>query len=404
MKKIAYITTCFGSLSHTFLRREVFTLRKLAVDISLFGIRPNAAEELSADNKQLVDETIYLYPLRIPDIIRFNFYFMITKPLNYFTSFLHALFNEEKSLLNHFRLIYHFLISPFTAFHMQRKGIGHIHAHFMNVPATLAMYCARILGISFSITMHSAGIARDKKMLALRQKLMDAKFVVTTSHYGKDYIGEKMYACKGKIYVIRCGVDLKKYNFVPHHTGKLILISIGRFVEKKGFTYLIKAAKLLKEEGVSFIVNMVGEGPLKTEIGKQVKDFGLEHEVVFKGPLSESQVRAEFSKSHMLIVPSVESRTGDKEGVPIVIMEAMASGTFVIATEHSGIPEIVKNRITGFLVPERDPCAIAGAVKLAQNDADLTNGCIHRARTFLYKEGNIEESAKVMKKILEKYT
>lgn len=402
--KIAYITTSFGSLSHTFIRREVIELRNLGMDISLFGIHPDRAKELSEEDKVLERETIYLYPLKIRAIIAANAFFIANSPIKYSKTLLDAILNEEINPFRHLKLIYHFFVSPYIAMKMQRKDVRHIHAHFLNVPATIAMYCSKLLGISFSITVHSAGENGLKTMIGLRAKLREVKFICAISNYNKEYISKSIYPSREKTYVVRCGIDASAYRWKENQdiTGKVKLISIGRFVEKKGFKYLLEGARLLKKENVVFKLCMIGDGPLKPGLKKLARDYDLNEEVVFKGAVSHENVKAELGKSDILIVPSVESKTGEKEGIPVVIMEAMASGLLIIATEHAGIPEIVKNKVTGILIPEKDPPAIIEAIKLATGNNTLVKNCIANAQKLVSKEFNIKTTGRIEKKIFEK--
>jgi len=346
MKKLAYITTSFGSLSHTFIRREVTELRRLGLDISLFGIRPDVSEKLSAEDKNLIKETIYLYPLRISAVIAANAFFFTNRPYCYFKILLEALLNEEINIFQHSKLIYHFFVSSYIAFKMRTSRIQHIHAHFLHAPSSIAMYCSKLLNIPFSITVHSAGTMGLKEMIGLKNKLREARFICTISEYNRNYICKYISSCKEKTYVVRCGIDISDYRWrgdqdKAERLKSVKLISIGRFVEKKGFKYLMEASRVLKKEKISFTLKIIGDGPAKAEVKKMSEDFNLKDDVIFKGILSHKEVKEELYKSDILIVPSVESRTGEKEGIPVVIMEAMASGVFVIATCHSGIGEIV---------------------------------------------------------------
>ncbi len=405
MKKIAYITTSFGVLSHTFIRREVKELRKLGVDISLFGVRPKTAIELSEEDRGLAGETLYLYPLNIGKIFCAHLVFMIKKPRNYFNTFKKALFNEEKNIFRHLKLIYHFFICASHALDMQRKNIAHIHAHFINVPATIAMYAAGFLGIPYSITLHAAGTKGLSSVAAPREKIKSAKFLCSVSNYNIAYY-DSVYPCRDKIFLAHCGVGPDDYRFTPKRNlpaedGKIRLIGVGRLVEKKGFIYLIKACKNLTDEGANFELTIIGGGPLRKFLKARTKEYNLEDNIVFRGSCSEAEVKNALTESDICIAPSCEAADGEKEGIPVVIMEAMAAGVAVIATEHSGIPEIVKNRKTGVLVSERNPQVIAEAVKMLARDENLRKSCAENARKIVTQKFNIKDIAKLKKRIFE---
>ena len=406
MKRIAYITSSFGALSHTFIRREIIELRKLGLNISLYGIRPQAAEELSTQERALENETIYLYPFRALTAITTNISFATSSPITYFKTLLTALANEETNIFQHFKLIYHFFMASCIALDMREKNVQHIHAHFMNVPASVAMYCAKLLGISFSVTNHSAGIKGLKSMTGLKSKVKEAKFICVISEYNREYMSERIYPCREKTYIVRCGINPDNYTW---KTGQNLdggavgikLLAVGRLVEKKGFAYLIKSTKLLKKEKINFQLSIIGDGSLRKRLAKLVSDCKLQNEIIFKQSLPHEEVEKELNKAAILVVPSIEAKTGEKEGIPVVIMEAMASGVLVIASRHSGIPEIVKDKITGLLVPEKDPLAIVEKIKLAKTNNGLVKACIANARRLISEEFNIEKIAKQKKKIFE---
>lgn len=406
--KIAYITTGFGALSHTFIRREVAALRKLGLDIELFGVRPDRVKELSEEDKRLTDETVYLYPLNMGKILYANIRFMINRPRNYFKTFKKALFNEEHNIFQHAKLIYHFFVSVAHALEMHKRGISHIHAHFINVASTIAMYAAGLLGTSYSITLHSGGIKNLSSVIGLKEKIKYAKFLCSVSNYNIDYY-DQIYPCRNKNFLVHSGIDPDCYTAIFNRNvsqslqieREVHLISIGRLVKKKGFTYLIEACRYLREEAFIFKLTMIGDGYLLKGLQDKAAEYKLKDKIVFKGGCSEDAVLRELERSHICIVPSVEAETGEKEGIPVVIMEAMAAGVPVIATKHSGIPEIVKDRYSGILVPENDPLAIAGAIKLLTKDGDLRKKCISTARQVILEEFNIKNIARLKKKIFE---
>jgi len=411
MARLAYITTSFGSLTHTFIRREIVALRNLGLEISLFGIRPEIAGELLDEEKALARATVYLYPLKIAAVIYANFWFTVTRPFNYFKTLFSAVANEEKDIFLHLKLIYHFFVSPYIALRIQQARVEHIHVHFLNVPSSIAMYVSGITGISYSVTIHSAGHASGKKhapdMIGVKAKIKNAKFLCTISNYNIDYY-DIIFPCRDKIFLTRSGIDIDIYkagfdHANLHEEGMVRLISVGRFEEKKGFIYLIEACRHLKAWGVEFRLLMLGEGSLLQYCKQKTQEYVLTDRITFKGGSSQSTIRDGFEKSDICVAPSIESKTGEKEGIPGVVYEALAMGIPVIATRHSGIPEIVKDGETGILVSERDHVAIAEAVKLFIRDKDLRKKCIINGRKIVYENFNLERNSKSLKDIFDKY-
>ena len=401
--KIAYLTTCFGTQSHTFIRREIRALREQGVDIALLGIRKDDGN-LAPDGADLVAETRYLYPLQWGKILSENARSLARGPGAYFKGLWEALASEEFSLARRLKMGYHYVVAAAFVADVRELGITHIHSHFMNVSTSIAMYTAHHARLPFSATVHSAGTFRTPSILGMHQKVRRAQGLVMISHYNVDYI-DAIEPCRHKATVIRCGMDMDNFEFrdpAKHTPGAPPkLVAVGRFVEKKGFTHLLDAAHRLKAANVAFSLDVIGTGPLDQSLRQQAKTLELAPEVSFVGFKSTAEVRAAMDAADLVIVPSVTCSTGEKEGLPVVIMEAMATGVPVVATEHSGIPEIVRQADTGWLVPEKDAEALAAAITSAlQTDARAR---VAAARELVDQEFNIDTVATQRKALFARY-
>jgi colanic acid/amylovoran biosynthesis glycosyltransferase len=393
--KIAYLTNCFGTQSHTFMRREIRALRALGVDLALYGIREDTSAQ-ATDARDLVAETTYLYPVQKSTTIAANFHYFLRHPLKFASGFWEAFTSQEFSLARRAKMVAHYFLAAPIARHMEAAGITHVHAQFLNVSTSIAMYTSMHAGIPFSVTVHSAGSYKAEDTVGLHQKLSSAQFLIMISHYNVNYY-DAVAHCREKSYVVRCGMDLEDFSFqIPnnllqrHSDGtkpKVRLLGVGRFVAKKGFRYLIETAAILKQREINFELRIIGNGPLDSELRAQVDQLRLQDYVVFLGQKSVAEVRVAMADADMVIVPSITTDNGDMEGLPVVIMEAMATGAAVIASDHAGIPEIVIPEDTGFLTPERDPESIANAVChfIDNPSADM----LIRARRLIEEHFNI---------------
>lgn len=401
--KVAYLTNCFGSQSHTFIRREVRALRQLGLDVSLYGVRRDAAS-CATDAQDLVRETSYLYPLSALSVLKHNARFFKSSPAHYAHGALRALLSEEFSLKRRAKMLYHYVVSAEHASRLIADGATHIHAHFMNVSASIAMYAAWHSKIPYSITVHSAGTYKTPHILGVAQKLADAQFLVMISHYNIDYF-DAITPCRRKCHVVRCGMDLRDFPLRPprkrDETAPARLLGVGRFVEKKGFIYLVEAAKLLQQRGVSFELTIIGDGPLLEEVRQRSRELGVDKQVHLVGRQGSEEVRRAMSQADAVIVPSVTSQSGEKEGLPVVIMEAMATGLPVVASDHSGIPEIVRPHETGILTPERDAEAIARGIEEALSLASIE--LTIRAAQLVEQEFNIARVAEQRRELFSRY-
>lgn len=392
--KIAYLTNCFGTQSHTFMRREIRALRGLGLDLALYGIRRDD-EGQAADAADLVEETHYLYPVKKSATVSANLHYLLRNPARYLHGLWKAFTSPEFSLPRRAKMVTHYCLSAAVARHMERAEISHIHAQFLNVSSSIAMYAAAHAGIPFSVTVHSAGSYKAADTVGLHEKLDRAQFLIMISHYNVAYY-DAVFPCRDKSYVVRCGMNLEDFTFhIPAHLGgteveqphKTRLLGVGRFVAKKGFRYLIEMAALLKQREVDFELRILGNGPLDSELRALAAQMQLHDRIIFLGQKSTAEVRAEMAKADIVVVPSVTTDAGDMEGLPVVIMEAMATGAAVVASAHAGIPEIVIPGETGLLTEERNPESLADAVcQIIENpSADMLNS----ARRLIEEHFNI---------------
>ena len=201
------------------------------------------------------------------------------------------------------------------------------------------------------------------------------------------------------VIVRECGIDLQEYqNSTSMRSNTLKILAIGRFVEKKGFAYLIEAARILQNK-IDFNLTIIGDGALQGKIVSMIDQYGLSDKVTLLGSQPQERIKDALQHASLFVLPSVESSTGEMEGIPVVIMEAMALGVPVIATRHAGIPEIVVDEETGLLVPEKDPEQLAEAIiRMAKNRA-LRKKCIKHAYENVSAEFDISEIAHIKAKI-----
>lgn len=393
--RIAYLTNCFGAQSHTFIRREIAALAKQDIEIELFGIRRDVSARLTDSERQLVARTHYLYPVQIARTLLLNLEWMLTQPHRYWPALWVAIFNGERKLSQRLKLIYHFFVAAPLARELQTRGVEHLHAHFMNVSATMAMYASLLTGIPYSITVHSAGTRNAPHIIGIAQKLRHAQFLIMISRFNIDYF-DGIYPCRDKATVVRCGIDIDQFPYREPESDPIgavaepvSLLAVGRLVEKKGFAFLVDAVARLRDRAVDVSLDIVGSGPLEDALRQQVRDLSLTDRVTFSGPASTDEVRKKMLQATAVVVPSVTSASGEMEGIPVVLMEAMALGVPVVATRHSGIPELVREDETGILVAEQDAEALALAL---QSFSDMSSGKVLERARFIRKARRLIES------------
>ncbi|MGI9405118.1 MAG: glycosyltransferase, partial [Hyphomicrobiaceae bacterium] len=263
----------------------------------------------------------------------------------------------------------------------------HMHAHFGSDATTAALLASRLTGIPFSFTAHARDIYHtyvdpqsDARMR--RMKMAEARFVVTVSDHNKQYLSDLAGSENGrKIHRLYNGIDLARFSPDPKIKRETdLILSIGRLVEKKGLPDLLSACRILRDRGVGFSCVIVGDGPLRENLEQQIAADGLAGQVSLKGPMPQEDVIALMRRATMLAAPSVVAASGDRDGLPTVLLEALAAGLPAISTSVAGIPEIFGNEETGVLVAPSQPVELAAAMDVLLGDSALRERIATAAR------------------------
>jgi colanic acid/amylovoran biosynthesis glycosyltransferase len=399
--KVAYILSRFPKITETFILNEILALAKHDVEISIYSLlRPRsthvhpegasiwkkAIERISRDSgtilmhpeaEPLMKKTCYA-PFLSWRIIKAQFYFLLKKPGAYLSTLgtiIRANWGSANFLLGSLAI---FPKTVHFAQLMRAEGVNHIHAHFANHPAAAAFIIHKLTSIPYSFTAHGADLQVDQHMLM--EKVLEAAIVITISNYNKEFIinrsDEKF---REKIQVIHCGIDTGIFKpsqaelFEEDSEEPFKFLCIGTMYEVKGHTYLIDACRILKERGINFDCHLVGDGPDRQVLQQQVTESGLENYIHFYGVLTHQEIVRHLQSVDALVLPSIPTSNGRREGIPVVLMEAMACAKPVVASGISGIPELVEDHISGLLVPPREPQAIADALIRLNGDEQLCN-------------------------------
>jgi glycosyltransferase involved in cell wall biosynthesis len=280
---------------------------------------------------------------------------------------------------------------------MQRLGVRHIHAHYGTYPALAALLAAEIQGIGFSFTVHAHDLYADNVMLA--EKVRRARFVVTISEFNRQWLCALVDSTTAnRVHVVRCGVNVSTYDFRPRRTGsgRRSLLSVAGLREYKGLAYLIRACDLLRSTAPqeSFECRIVGDGPERGALERLIRELRLEECVRLLGACEEHVVNDLLAEADTFVLPSVVARNGYMDGIPVALMEAMARGVPVIASQLSGIPELVRDRDTGLLVPPNEAEAIRDAILFCWREPEAATRRATRARTLVEREYNLETNTR----------
>ncbi len=258
---------------------------------------------------------------------------------------------------------------------LAREGVTHLHAHFGFVPSTVAWFAAHLAGIPWSVSVHAWDIFVNRSMMP--EKLLAARRVVTCTDFARGWLHERYPSIpRGHVVTVHHGLDTDRYAPRPLPGGDVTrILAVGRLVPKKGFGVLLRAfaraRAALARDGRKATLALVGDGPERPRLERAARELGLAESVRMTGALPTEDVRAEMDRANMLVVPSVPGPRGDLDGLPNVVLEAMALARPVIGSHLSGIPEAVAQGRTGLLVPPGDDETLARAIVRLARDREL---------------------------------
>ena len=293
--------------------------------------------------------------------------------------------------------------SLWIAERLEAEGAEHLHAHFATHPATLALIVSSLTGIPWSVTVHAHDIFVSRTLL--REKLAEARFVRAISRFNRDYL-ERLYPeLEGRVRVIHVGIDPAVYRRLPPPpAGIPTILCVASLRPYKGHAVLLEAFRLLREREVPFRCELVGDGPLRPELERRIAELGLQDAVKLAGALPQNQVARRLGQSSIFVLPSVVAPDGQMEGIPVALMEAMAAGRPVVASDLSGIPELVQDGVSGLLVPPGDAAGIAAAVRRLIDEPGLGRELGERGREKVEREFRLDVNVADLLSEIETHT
>lgn len=396
--RVAYIMSRFPKITETFILFEILAVEKLGLPVEVFPLLRERQGVVHPEAVRVV-ERAHFHPFVSLRIAWAHLYFLGTRPLPYLRMLIEVLVGTAPSA-NFF--LGALGILPKTvrfAYEMQRLGVTHVHAHFATHPALAALVIHRLTGIPFSFTAHGSDLHVDRTMLG--RKVKASAFTVAISEFNKGVVleecGEEL---QGKVRVVHCGVDPSVFKRPTHRADPvdsertaLRLLCVASYEEVKGHRYLIDACAQLRERGIDFELDLIGEGPCRTDVERRIADADLGTRVHIHGAQPRDVVRRMMSEADVMCLPSVPTAQGKREGIPVVLMEAMASSLPVVSSRLSGIPELVEDGASGILVEPRDAAALAHAIERLAHDPDLRADMGAAGRACIEARFNLQSNA-----------
>jgi colanic acid/amylovoran biosynthesis glycosyltransferase len=395
--KIAYFTHQYPAVSHTFIRREIRALEAVGVSIYRYALR---SDHYLVDNDDLEEQkrTQYVLGAGVGQIALSCISALLLQPRAAGRAILCTVkmgWVSESGIFRHFAYLAEAaLLSHWCA----RDGIQHLHAHFGTNPAAVAALTSILSGIPYSFTAHGSHEFEKAALMSLDLKLNHAAFAVCVSSFGRSQLMRWSNPDQWhKIAVIRCGIDgvyMESSPGPPPASPRFVCV--GRFSQEKAQLVLVAAARRLRDAGIRFELVLAGDGPMRSIVEEEIRCAGLQNHITITGWVTGEQVRAEICAARALVLPSF------MENLPVVIIEAMALGRPVISSCVAGIPELVEEGKTGWLVPAGDERALSEALQsaLAATFEQLANMGMAARYRVLENHDTLKETAK-LKRLFE---
>src|SRR5262245_6015980 len=363
MTRFAYLFERFPSFGQTFCYREVAELDRQDFAVPIFSVRNPKDEPLQDWDMHIVERVHYLPEEKelLEEVRR------AAKKRKLSTDIVAALdkWGRRTDFLRLYQAVY-------VGLRLREMRIDHVHAHFAGMAARTAFWLNQFFQISFSFTAHANDIFVPRQFEITLDKLVDAaRAIVTETDYAAEFLRERFSHRANRVHRIYNGLDFAEFGRADFSSTPPLIIAVGRLIPKKGFGYLIRSCALLAERGKSFRCEIIGEGPLENELREQIDELCLQNNVVLTGAKPQTQLWRRLAAATVFVLPSVIDPDGGMDNLPTVIMEAMATGLPVVSTNIGGIPEMVIENETGFLVQPGDASAMADSIQLVINDPSL---------------------------------
>ena len=391
-RAIGYVVKRYPVYSETFIVNEILAHEAAAVPIEIFALRPTADGHFQDRIARVRAQVNYL-PAEDKSGALWRAIELASDVMPNIGSILDTLRGENSND------IYQALV---LARRVALGGISHLHAHFATSATSVARLAARFACVPFTFTAHAKDIFHESvRPDDLRRKLEDAAAVITVSDFNLDHLRQTFGAAAARAYRVYNGLDLEDFPYrAPRHRQPRI-VAVGRLVEKKGFADLIEACSILAGAGCRFHCQIIGTGELEAGLRQQIADRELQSCVELLGPRPQIHVSRLIQEAAVLAAPCVIATDGNRDGLPTVLLEAMALGTPCIATEVTGIPEVVRHGKTGIIVSQHHPPALAAAIERLLHDEPLAVQLAEGARRLIESEFDIHRNASQIRAILE---
>lgn len=398
MEPIAYLTGEYPRATDTFIQREVAGLRRNGAEVITCSIRRTGVEHLVGE-EQVAEAARTFYVLnaakRPLHLLRCHVQAVFRAPRCYIRAFSLAMKTRPAGLKGLMYQLFYFAEAAVLAAHLRQNSVTHLHNHIAKASCTVAMLTSEMSGIPYSFTLHGPDIFFEPHHWRLDEKIARARFVACISHFCRS---QAMAFSKPeqwqKLHIVHCGVEADLYGERQNTSGKNLLF-VGRLAAVKGLPVLFEALAMLQESHPDIRLTLIGDGPDRALLETLAKPLGKM--VSFARYRSQSEVALALQASDALVLPSFA------EGLPVVLMEAMAARIPVITTRIAGVPELVEEGISGVLVAPGDSVALAAGIERIIMEGDLRESMGRAGRKKVIQEFDIKQETLWLGEIMKAY-
>ena len=391
---IIYILHRFPSLTETFVAEEILRVQRIGVKVHIYSLLPPKKELTHPVSLELKPQVCYVPGIYAPSLWWAQAYFLCKFPGQYLQLLQVLLVQPAPKFSIILKRIVTFLNSIWVAKELEKSQVQLVHTHFAWLSAAASLIVSQLLDLPFTITTHAFDIYSGKNdILELTTRMADR--IVTISEFNKQAMLNTCGSLKAeKIKVIRCGIDPDNFHVKGRQLENKVfqITSVGSLIEKKGHEYLIRACSELKFQGLDFHCVIVGGGKLEQPLRALIHELELEDVVTMAGPQTQIWIKDRLCRSDLFVLACVVSGDGDRDGIPVSIMEALAMEVPVVSTPVSGIPELVQHGETGLLVPERSASSLAATITRLAQDKPLRQKLAQQGRTKVEKDYDITKN------------
>jgi colanic acid/amylovoran biosynthesis glycosyltransferase len=388
---LAYLLSQYPAINHPFMLREVRRLRELGFEIQVASVRPpdRPFDKLTPVEQEEVCSTFYIKTSGLESLLRAHLATLFTRPASYVRGLFRALRTGPSGIL-------YFAEAVIAGHWMMRHGLSHVHIHYCS---TVGWIAARIFPITMSVTFHGQAEFVNPHGFQLREKIRASLFCRAISLHGRSQMLKVIdYREWPKIEVAFLGVDPREFAPRPFraHPDPFQIACVGQLAPVKGQHMLLAAMDLLARDGRRVLLRIAGDGPDRAGLEQDIASRKLARHVVMEGFLNQDKLRALYAECDALALPSFA------EGIPVVLMEAMAMEIPCVATWITGIPEIIRHETDGLLAPPGDAEALARAIARLMDDPELRRNLGQLARLRIMEKFDLQRNTEHLAEIFRR--